>query len=81
MKDIPVETIVLDDGIEYIIVEEEKINDIVYTLFANINDETDICFRKTITENGEDFYVGLDDEKEFDLIVMYFTKYNLKQIR
>lgn len=78
MKDIPVETIVLDDGIEYIIVEEEKINDIVYTLFANINDETDICFRKTITENGEDFYVGLDDEKEFDLIVMYFTKYNLK---
>ena len=36
------DTIVLDDNIEYIIVKEERIDNTLYTLFANINDNTDI---------------------------------------
>ena len=74
------DTIVLDNGIEYTIVKNEMINDTLYTMFANVNDNTDICFRKTITENGEDYYIGLDDDYEYDLVVAYFAKNLLKEI-
>ena len=74
------DTIVLDNGIEYAIVKNEVINNILYTMFANVNDNTDICFRKTITKNGEDYYIGLDDDNEYDLVVAYFAKKLLKEI-
>ena len=62
-------TIVLDDGIEYAIVREDVINGTEYTLFTNVNDNSKICFRKTVIEDGEEYYIGLDSDKEFD-----FTK-------
>ena len=71
-------SIVLDDGIEYLIYDTEVIDNIEYTLFSNINEPDDICFRKTITENDEKFYIGLDDEKEFEKVLLVFTKKNLK---
>ena len=74
------DTIVLDNGIEYAIIKDELINNTTYTLFANINDNTDICFRKTITQDGEKYYVGLDDDKEFDLVAAYFAKSMWKEI-
>ena len=74
------DTIVLDNGIEYTIVKNEVINNILYTMFANVNDNADICFRKTITKDGEDYYIGLDDDNEYDLVVAYFAKNLLKEI-
>lgn len=75
------DTIVLDDNIEYIIVKEERIDNTLYTLFANINDNTDICFRKTTSdEEGNLYYSGLDDEKEFEKVSAYFAKVMLKEI-
>lgn len=71
-------TIILDDGIEYVIYDTEIINDIEYTLFVNVNDDTDICFRKVKTINDEKYFVGLDDEKEFEKVLLKFTKKNLK---
>lgn len=73
------ETVILDDGIEYAIIKELKINNTLYTLFANVNDSEDICYRKTVNENGEEYYVGLDDDKEFDLVVNYFAKNILEE--
>lgn len=70
-------SIILDDGIEYLIYDTEIIDNIEYTLFVNINDDTDICFRKTITENNESFFIGLDDEKEFEKVLLTFTKKNI----
>ncbi len=72
--------IMLDDGIEYYIIKEEVINGTTYTLFANVNDNTDICFRKTITFDNEEYYVGLDNDNEFDLVMMHFAKDILKEI-
>lgn len=72
--------IMLDDGIEYYVVKEKKINDTLYTLFANINDNTDICFRKTVVIDNEEYYVGLDNDTEFDLVMMHFSKDILKEI-
>lgn len=78
MEEKLVETIVLDNGIEYEIIEEQEINNRIYTLFANVNNETDICFRKTIVENGEKFYIGLDNENELNLVAMHFIKKYIK---
>lgn len=75
------DTIILDDNIEYYIVKELPIDNVIYTLFANINDNTDICFRKTSSDNeGNLFYTGLDDEREFDKVSNYFAKEMLKEI-
>lgn len=73
------DTIILDDGIEYAIIKELKINDVLYTLFANVNDSEDICYRKTITQNDEEYYVGLDDDNEFDLVANSFAKNILEE--
>lgn len=72
--------IMLDDGIEYYVIKEEKINGITYTLFANVNDNTDICFRKTVILDNNEYYVGLDNDTEFDLVMMHFAKDILKEI-
>ena len=72
------ESIVLDDGIEYLIVDTKVIDNVEYTLFSNINDESDICFRKLSIQDGEEYFVGLDDEKEFEKVVLTFTKEYVK---
>lgn len=74
-------TIILDDGIEYAIIKEIKINNTTYTLFANVNDGSDICLRKTIIENNEEYYTGLDNKKEFDLVMSSFSKNILEEIK
>lgn len=75
------DTIILDDGIEYAIIKELKINDILYTLFANVNDSEDICYRKTVINDGKEYYVGLDNENEFDLVANTFAKSILEENR
>lgn len=77
MEENTLESIVLDNGIEYLIYETEIIDNIEYTLFVNINNEDDICFRKTITENNQRYFVGLDDDKEFEKVLLRFTKKDL----
>ena len=72
------ESIILDDGIEYYIIDTEVIDNIEYTMFSNIDDDSDICFRKTIIENDESIYIGLDDKNEFDKVFLTFTKKHIK---
>lgn len=67
-------SIILDDGIEYIIYDNEIIDNNKYTLFVNIADDSDICFRKTINKNNEEFYIGLDDDSELEKVLLHFTK-------
>lgn len=72
------DTIILDDGIEYAIIKELEINSTLYTLFANISNPNKICYRKTIVKDGEEYYVGLDNENEFNLVAINFAKDILK---
>ena len=71
---------ILPDMILYNDNTEVIIDDIEYTLFVNVNDNSDLCFRKTITENDETFYVGLDNEKEFEKVLLTFTKKTIKEV-
>lgn len=69
-----VDTIILDDGIEYAIIKEIKINDTFYTLFSNINNPKDVCFRKAKNDENGKYYIGLDNEDEFNMVVNNFAK-------
>ena len=72
------ESYILDDNIEYVVVDAAIIDGNKYIFFANIDDEKDICFKKLISENGEDYFTGLDDENELNKVILYFTKQNIK---
>ena len=72
-----IKTIVLDNNIEYVIADTLTINNIEYTIFSNIDNEEDICLRKTKEENGEKFYIGLDNEEECKLVITTYIN-NLK---
>ena len=61
-------TIILDDGIEYVIIKELLIDNIKYTLFSNIQDPKDICLRKTIIE----ILIGIKKEK-FEICIFVFV--------
>lgn len=73
-----VDTIVLDNGIEYVIVDKKVIDNTEYTLFSNIDHEEDICFRKTTTKDGKKYFSYLDDDDEFNKVVTEFAKEYLK---
>ena len=68
------ESIILDDGINYLILKDKIIDGVKYTLFVNIDNDTDICFRKTVVEDNEEYYVGLDDNKELNKVILAFDK-------
>lgn len=74
-------TIILDDNIEYIIIKELIINNNKYTLFANINNSEDICLRKTIKENNKEYYIGLDNPKEVEDILIQISKEYLNKLK
>lgn len=73
---VDVEKVTLDDGITYVIVDEIEFDNKKYIYLVNENDEKDFCIRKSISENGEEFFVGLETDEEFDKAMLYFTKKN-----
>lgn len=68
------ETIVLDDNKEYMIVEQLEDNTTKYVLFSSIDNSEEFCIRKIKNKNGENYFVRLDSEKEAELITNKFTK-------
>lgn len=73
-KDISVVT--LEDGIEYGVIDEITLGDKTYIYLANINDENDICIRKIILKENEEYIVGLENEKEFEIALTAFANKN-----
>ena len=75
------DTIVLENNINYAIVKELVLDGTLYTLFTNIEDNTDICFRKTTYDDeGNMYYTKLKDEKEFNKVSAYFAKEMLNEV-
>jgi len=72
--------ITLEDGIEYAVIDEIKHDNNRYIYLTNINNYEDFCIRKILLEGTEEFIVGLDDDKEFDLALMLFAKNHKDEI-
>lgn len=73
-----VDTIVLDNGKEYFIVDKKVIDGTEYILFANMEDENDICFRKTTVKDGEKYFSYLKDDNEYNKVTLAFAKKYLR---
>lgn len=58
----------------YLIIDRIEVQDKVYIYLVNSEDNEDFCIRKLILENDKEYYVGLNDNQEFDLALMYFSK-------
>jgi len=67
-------TVILDDGIEYIVMDTIELNGNVYTLFSEINNDMNYCFRKTTYKDGVKYYSGLNDKEEFKNVLFAFAK-------
>lgn len=66
--------VVLENGIEYDVVEKIESNQQAYVYLANSKEMEDICIRKEIEENGKTYLVGLNDQEEVNLALKLFIQ-------
>lgn len=76
MEEKEITTVVLENGLEYLIIDEIQDNNNNYVYLTNVNDEEDFCIRKYIIENDNEIYVGLDNDAEFDQALQLYAKKN-----
>ena len=72
MKEVKVVT--LEDNIDYIVISKVNIDNNTYLFLANENDPKDLCIRKEITENNIEYLVGLENEDEFNKVMLEYNK-------
>lgn len=73
---IDVNTMILENGVEYTEVDFLVHNDSKYVLLSNLKNVKDSCIRKITKENDEEYLCRLDDDNEFDIILSLFVKKN-----
>ena len=66
----------LEDGIEYMVMDEISNSSTTYYYLANIEDEEDFCIRKIDKRKNDQLLVGLDSDAEFDRAMLMFMKKN-----
>ncbi|MGM9877778.1 MAG: hypothetical protein ACI33S_03920 [Bacilli bacterium] len=66
---------VLEDGKEYEIIDTLEYNNQKYILFSNILNIENICVRKVVSINNEEFFDFLD-EIEFQEVIEKFIEKN-----
>ena len=71
-----VDTIVLENGIEYTEIDDLIYNNTKYILLSNIKNAKDSCIRKISIENDEEYLCRLDNDNEFDMILDMFLEKN-----
>lgn len=65
-------TFLLDDGCEFLIVDSMEMDGEKIVLFSNVDDPTDFCFRKEVMKEGEIVYSALTGRDEFEKILVKF---------
>lgn len=73
---IDINTIVLENGIEYTEIDDLVYNDTKYVLLSNVKNVKDSCIRKITIENNEEYVCRLEDDSEFDIILNMFVEKN-----
>lgn len=61
-----------DEGVRYYERSKKIINGKTYCLFENEDDKSGWFFRKLVVEDGVEYYVGLDDRDEFNMVLERF---------
>ena len=73
---IDVDTIILENGIEYTEIDDLIYNDTKYVLLSNVKNVKDSCIRKISFHDNEEFLCRLDNEMEFEKILDMFVEKN-----
>lgn len=60
------------DNKEYYLIKQLFEADNCYCYFFNVENKHDMCIRKLIVKDGENYLVGLDDEEEFNFAMNLF---------
>ena len=73
---IEVNTMILENGIEYSEIDNLFYNNIKYVLLSNINNSKDSCIRKISIENNKEYVCRLKNQDEFNIILNMFLEKN-----
>lgn len=65
MIELEVETVTLEDGINYLVIGDIRDNENEYLYLANENKNDDFCIRKSKIQDGKKVIIPLDSEDEF----------------
>ena len=68
------EAVMLEDGLEYYILDEIEIDDNKYVYLSTEGRDQKFKVRKVKMAGNIEMYVGLDSDDEFDKAMLYFTK-------
>lgn len=64
--------VILENYTEYEVVDKTKDGEISYVYLANPDDQLDMCVRKEIPSEEDNYLVGLDDREELDKAICLF---------
>ncbi len=73
-----IKCIKLEDGLEYMVLDEIDSGSTTYVYLTNVSDEEDFCIRKVNNEKNSELLVGLDSNEEFDKALLIFDKKHRK---
>lgn len=57
---------------DYYLLKKITYNNQVYCYFMNVNDKYDLCIKKIVVKNGEEYFIGLKDEEELNNALKIF---------
>lgn len=66
--------VTLENGNDYLIIEEKIYNNIKYLYLVNENDDKDFCIRKVVLDNGIEKIIALENDEEFNIAIKLFNK-------
>ena len=66
--------ITLEDGLEYMVLDEIDCDDSTYVYLTNVSDEEDFCIRKVNNKVNSALLIGLDSDNEFDKALLLFNQ-------
>ena len=70
--------VVLEDNIEYLVVDKIKEKDFYYVYLINSRDDADLVIRKEVEEKDNRFLIGLNDDDELEKALDLFLEKNDK---
>lgn len=73
---VDVNTVVLENGVEYTEIDELVYNNSRYVLLSNIKNVKDSCIRKIEIEDDEEYLCRLENDKEFNEVLDLFIEKN-----
>ena len=69
-----VNTVILENGLEYIEVDEILYNNTKYILLANYKNIKDCCIRKIVVKDNQEYFCKIKDEENQEVLKVFLEK-------